>query len=109
MVKVSWLKSHAAFGYFKGDSCEISAAAVAKYKLIDGGFVHVVTTDDNEGEDENTLPEGLPLRDLLYKNGFKSVENIVNVSKKGLMELDGVGSTSADKVFNFLIENELIE
>ena len=107
MVKVKWLKSHAAFSYFKGDSCEVAAKLMADYNLLESGYVIIVPTNDDEGP-ENTLPPGMPLRDHLFENGFKTVADIEKVGPEGLQELQGVGKASVHKVITWLTDNNLL-
>lgn len=101
-MRVKFIKSHPDFAYFAGDNANISEAQVQDFKLIERGFVMVIPTE--EEAPVNTLPEDLPSRDFLFKNGFESIADIVAVGEVGVAELKGISKKAAGEVFSFIAQ-----
>lgn len=70
-MRCLFLRSVKGYAYFKGDTGELPDEVAAD--LVEKGFVTLY-----QGEEENTLPEGMPCRKVLFDNGFKTVEDVKN-------------------------------
>lgn len=100
-VRVKFLKSHYAFGYFAGDNGEIDAEAAAR--LIKTGHVVPVSTDDSDND--NPLPEDLPARDLLFNAGFTDLKKITEAGES-LTDIEGIGKGTLKKITEYLSSPE---
>lgn len=85
------------YGYFGGETAELPDDIAAKF-INSGAAIMVQKTEG--GEDDNTLPEDLPMRDLLYENGYESVEQILD-AKETLTDVKGIGNASASRIIEF--------
>lgn len=86
-------------GYFGGDTAELPDDLASD--LVKGGAaVLVPETDDGE---KNPLPEDLPMRNLLWENGYESVEQILDASET-LTDIKGIGPSSADRIVQYCTE-----
>ena len=81
------------FAYFIGDTGELRDEVAAD--LVEKGFVTLY-----QGEEENTLPEGMPCRKVLFDNGFKPVEDVKN-AREALEEIKGIGKKMAGTIIEY--------
>lgn len=95
-MKIKFKKPAAGFAYFEGDIADIDSESAAK--LVEDGFAIIVP--DTEGN-ENTLPEGLPCREILFNSGLETIEDIENVLDT-LTEIKGIGKKSAEQITAFI-------
>lgn len=90
------------YGYFGGETAELSDDIAAKF-INDGAAIMIQKTEGVE--EDNLLPEGLPMRDLLYENGYDSVEQILN-ARGTLTDVKGIGEASAKRIIEFCEQYE---
>ena len=95
LVKIN--KPLKGYGYFGGEPAELPDDVAAKF-INSGAAIMIQKTEG--GEDDNTLPEDLPMRDLLYENGYESVEQILD-AKETLTDVKGIGNASACRIIEF--------
>lgn len=103
-VKVKFNKSHPAFAYFKGDIANLSAEKIAKHGLLEKGFV-MSLPDDEEDDINNTLPEDLPGREILFAEGFKTADE-VQKGGEGVTDLKGIGKGTYKQLLAWFEEHE---
>jgi len=112
MIKVKWLKSHPAFGYFEGDTGMVTPGWAQK--LLASGHILLIpeestdfklvepttTTDSGNGPGEvvNTLPEDLPGREKLFAAGFDTAEKVKEVSGGDALLDVGISVTMLKKI-----------
>lgn len=98
-MKVKIIKPVQGLGYFANDVAELPEDTALK--IVESGFGALIpNTEGKEGEDDNNLPEDLPMRDLLFKQGYNSVETILK-NEKTLVDVPGIGKKTADKIVEF--------
>lgn len=100
-MRVKVLKPIKGYGYFPNETAEIPDADALKF--VESGFVIVVP--ETEGADDNMLPEDIPCRATLFKNGFETVEQILS-ARETLSEIKGITKKSAESIIKFCEENE---
>jgi hypothetical protein len=88
--------------YFAGDTVELEELQAKE--LIALGVAALPDVDEDE---VNTLPEDLPARDLLFKAGIKTKEDLKSI--EDFSALEGIGKKTAEKIENYLIEEGIIE
>ena len=96
-IRVKWLKSHPEYSYFKGDISELSADKAAV--LTESG--HVLSFPGVKEKEDNTLPADLPCREILFSNGFDTMEKIKEAGN-ALSEIKGITVKSAEKILSFI-------
>lgn len=87
------------YGYFGGETVGLSDEIASEF-INAGAAILVPPTEGDEGENDNTLPPDMPMRELLYKNGYESVGQILG-AKDTLMDIKGIGNASAGKIIEF--------
>lgn len=92
-MKCLFLKPVKGYAYFKGDVGELPDEVVTD--LVENGFVTLY-----QGEEENTLPEGMPARKILFENGFRTVED-VEKAKEALEGIKGIGKKMVDTIIEY--------
>ncbi len=92
-MKCLFLRSVKGYAYFAGDVGELPDEEAAD--LVKKGFVTLY-----QGEDKNTLPEGMPARKILFENGFRTVEDVKN-AKEALEEIKGIGKKMAVTIIEY--------
>jgi predicted flap endonuclease-1-like 5' DNA nuclease len=95
-MKIKFKKSAPGFAYFTNDIGDIEPESAAR--LVDEGYAIIVP--ETEGDD-NELPEDLPGRSILYKEGIKTIED-VNKIIDSLTEIKGIGKKLAAEIFEFI-------
>lgn len=83
------------YGYFGGETVNLPSEKATE--LVENGFAILV--QETEG-DANTLPEKLPLRELLFENGYETVEQILQV-RNTLVDVKGIGKALSLKIIEF--------
>ena len=92
-MRCLFLKPVKGYAYFKGDTGELPDEVAAD--LVEKGLVTLY-----QGEEENTLPEGMPSRKILFDNGFKTVEDVKN-AREALEEIKGIGKKMAGTIIEY--------
>jgi hypothetical protein len=95
-MKIKFLHSVKGYAYFAGDVCDIDDARGSV--LVAAGSAIIIP--DTEG-DVNTLPDGLPFRQLLFDNGFETVTDILN-AKSAVPSIKGIGPKGAARIFDWI-------
>jgi hypothetical protein len=99
-IKVKWLKAHWNYSYSAGDTGSLFADLAPA--LLKGGFIiPVPETDDKK---ENPLPEDLPSRDLLFKNGFDTIEKIKEAGDS-ITDIKGIGKGTLSQLAEWFEKN----
>lgn len=88
------------YGYFAGDTAELADDEAAE--LVEQGAAIIVQETEGE-EDRNELPEDLPMRALLWENGYVSVEQILD-ARETLLDVKGIGEASAARIVEYCEE-----
>ena len=96
-MTVKFLKSASSFAYFAGDVADIDDEKAKD--LIEKGFC---TIPVDAVKNESQLPEDFPCRDILAKNGFLTVEQVVEIKDCLAESVKGVGESSAHKIIEYL-------
>jgi hypothetical protein len=96
-VKVKFLKPHYKYAYFENDIGIVNADHLEE--LIKGAFVTVFPGDDGAGN-VNPLPNELEARELLFENGFTTLEDIVKAGES-LQDINGIGKATFAKIMNY--------
>ena len=99
-LHIQFLKSHPDYAYFEGDFAELPSDDVAD--MVKSG--HVILFPGEKEKTENPLPEDLPCRDILFENGFETIEAI-NAAGEGLCEIKEIGKKSCVSILDFLKAN----
>lgn len=87
------LRSIKGYGYFKGDVGELPDEVATD--LVNKGYVTLY-----QGEEKNELPEGMPARKILFDNGFRTVEDVLN-AKEALVEVKGIGKKMVETIIEY--------
>jgi hypothetical protein len=95
-MKIKFKKPAQGFAYFEGDVADISPEAAAK--LVDDGFAIIVP--ETEGDD-NELPEDLPGRLILFKEGIKTLDDVRKITES-LTEIKGIGKKLAAEIVAYI-------
>lgn len=93
--------------YEAGDVLVLPSAEAEKLAAL--GFVsydeEVVVEAEVEaaprGENENTLPGDFPGRDSLVAAGLDDMVAVFALSEEELLEIDGIGPSTADRINNY--------
>jgi hypothetical protein len=94
-MKVKILRSAPGYGYFRGDiACLPDETART---LIENAFA--AESDESPKSD---LPEDLPCRSILIKNGINSKELVLKAGEDGIRIFDGIGTSAARKIIKQL-------
>jgi len=96
-INIQFLKPHPEYAYFAGDNAELSADNVAK--LISTG--HVILFPGEKSKEVNPLPEGLPCREILFENGFDTIEKVTEAGES-ITEIKGIGKKSLAQITEFI-------
>ena len=96
-LKIKWLKRNIKWAYWPGDIADIKADQVEE--LVASG--HVILFPGVDEKEENPLPEDLPCRDLLFENGFDTLEKIKSAGES-LTEIKGIGKKSFEDIAAYL-------
>ena len=86
------------YGYFGGETAEIADETAGKF--IEDGSAILIPKTEGENDDNNSLPEGIPARDLLFNNGYESIEQILE-ARNTLVDIKGIGKVAALKIIEF--------
>jgi hypothetical protein len=86
VINVKWLKPHWAYSYSAGETGSVFADVAPS--LLKGGFI--LPAPDKDNDKVNPLPEDLPVRDLLFENGFETVEKIKEAGE-AITDIKGIG------------------
>lgn len=97
LITVTFLKSHGRYAYFAGDNGQVRESELEE--LQNGGFVKYYPGDDGNGN-ENPLPEDLPARDLLFENGFKTLEDAKKAGET-LLDIKGIGKATLKEILEY--------
>ena len=97
-MRCLFLKPVKGYAYFKGDTGELPDEVAAD--LVGKGLVTLY-----QGEEENTLPDGMPSRKILFDNGFKTVEDVKN-AREALEEIKGIGKKMAVTIMEYCYSYE---
>lgn len=97
LLSVKWLKPHPEWAYFEGNFAELPADKVSE--LVSTG--HVIYFPGEKVKDVNPLPLDLPCRDILYSEGFDTIEKIKQAGAS-IKEIKGIGKRSFENVTAFL-------
>ena len=92
-MKCLFLKPVKGYAYFKGEVGELPDEVATD--LVEKGFVTLY-----KGEEENTLPDGMPSRKILFENGFRTVSDVKN-AKEALEEIRGIGKKMATTIIEY--------
>jgi hypothetical protein len=95
-VNVKFRKAHPQYSYFPGDTGKIDA--VSAEKLLDEGYIIIVPEKDDV---INPLPEDLPVRDILFDNGFDTVDKIREAGSS-LTDVKGIGKNTLKLIHDYL-------
>lgn len=85
------------FGYFGGETANLPDEIATKF-INSGAGIMVQETEG--GEDNNTLPADMPMRELLFENGYESVGQILD-AESTLTDVKGIGNASAVRIIEF--------
>jgi hypothetical protein len=99
-VKVKFRKSHPEFAYFAGDVAAISDDQAAK--LLESGHIMMLPDDEDL---VNTLPEDLPGRVVLFKEGYDTAEK-VKADLTAIAELKGIGKAIYKQIVAYFEKTE---
>ena len=94
VIKARFLRPHYKYAYFE-DDIGIGKAADLE-PLIKGGFITVFPGDDGEGN-VNPLPKDLEARELLFENGFYTLDDILKAGET-LQDINGIGKATFAKI-----------
>ena len=92
-MKVMFLRAVKGYAYFRGDVGDVPDEEAGR--LVGRGVVSVY-----QGEDECTLPEGMPARQLLHEAGFRTVAEVL-AAREGLEEVKGIGHKMAERIVEY--------
>jgi len=95
-MKIVFKKSAPGFAYFERDKADLPAEVAAK--LVDDGFAIIVP--ETEGDD-NELPEDLPGRLILFKEGIKTLDDVKKITDS-LTEIKGIGKKLASEIVAYI-------
>lgn len=95
-LKIKFKKSHPDYAYFAGDPAELPSDAVEA--LVESG--HVILFPGEPEKAINPLPADLPCRDILFDNGFKTVEEIT-AAGESILQIKGIGKKSFGDIIAF--------
>lgn len=97
-MKIKFKKSAPGFAYFEGDIAPLNPELAAK--LVDEGYAIIIP--DTEGDD-NELPEDLPGRLILFKEGIKTLEDVRKIAES-LTDIKGIGKKLAAEITEYITE-----
>jgi len=97
LLNIKWLKPHQKYAYFEGDISELEADQVAE--LTESG--HVIYFPGVVAKEENPLPEDLPCRELLFENGFISIDQIRSTGES-LKDIKGIANKTFAAITAYL-------
>ena len=86
------------YGYVGGETAELADETAGKF--IEDGSAILIPGTEGESDDNNSLPEGMPARDLLFNNGYESIEQILE-ARDTLVDVKGIGNAAASKIIEF--------
>lgn len=95
-VKVKFRKSHPEFAYNAGDIGSVTEASAAK--LVESGHIILLPEDS---ADENTLPEDMPGRELLFAEGFDTAEKVKEAGES-ITDIKGIGKATYKLIVEYL-------
>ena len=95
-LKIKFKKAHRDYAYFSGDFATLPANVVAD--LVESG--HVILFPGDDDTEPNPLPEDLPARDLLFANGFTTLDQII-AAGESITEIKGIGRKSSDLIIQY--------
>jgi hypothetical protein len=87
LIKVKFAKAHWLFSYFAGDIGYVTPENAEM--LLNGGYA-LPLPDDGEADKVNPLPEDMPARDILFDQGFDSVDKVKEAGDS-LTDIKGIG------------------
>lgn len=96
-LRIKWLKPHPAYSYSEGNNADLTPEQVEP--LVLSGHV-ILFPGENEPE-VNPLPEDLPCRELLFENGFDTLEKIKSAGES-LTEIKGIGKKTFEDITSFI-------
>ncbi|QZE15357.1 hypothetical protein K4L44_05860 [Halosquirtibacter laminarini] len=96
-MKVEIIRCHPFYSYFVGDKVELGEPVAQTF--ITGKYaMPIVSSTQSE---ENQLHEDLPYRELLFENGYTSLDEIEKAGES-LIEVNGIGNKAMEKVLHFI-------
>jgi hypothetical protein len=95
-MKVKVNKPVPGMAYFGGEIADLDPKECAQW-LASG---HMIVIPETEG-DENSLPDDLPGREILWKEGFRTLNEIKKV-KETLTEIKGIGKKTASDILVYI-------
>lgn len=96
-MKVKIIKSHPLYSYFIGDEVELSEPVTEVF--IQGQYAIPIVQESHQTD--NPLDEELPYRELLFENGYSSLEDIEQAGES-LTEINGIGKKAVEKIIEFI-------
>lgn len=106
-VNVIFVKAHPKYAYFTGETGEIDSAEASRL-MKEGYVMPLADTSPVTGGDKNPLPEDLPVRDLLWAEGFDAVEKIVEAGES-LQEIKGIGKKTYVDIMDYCLSPDPAE
>lgn len=97
LITVTFVKPHFRYAYFEGNIGKVRESELEE--LQNGGFVKYYPGDDGNGN-ENPLPEDLEARDLLFKEGFQTLE-AVKAAGETLLDIKGIGKATLNAILEY--------
>lgn len=94
-IRIKIKKPRKGWSYHGGELVDLPSD-IAK-EFVDGDFA--IQVPDTEGKD-NELPVDLPMRDLLFQEGYESVDSILE-SQNTLTDIAGVGDKLSAQIVAF--------
>ena len=103
-VNVLWRKKHHEYGYFAGTNGVIEAAAAAD--LYKKGYLIILPDEAAAGlTNVNPLPAELPGREILFEEGFTSLEKIKEAGES-LKQIKGIKQKMFSMIMAFIDDAE---
>jgi hypothetical protein len=95
-MKIKFKKPAQGFAYFEGDKADLAPEVAAK--LVDDGFAILIPPTEG---DDNELPEDLPGRLILYKEGIKTLDDVREITES-LTEIKGITKKLASEIVAYI-------
>jgi len=95
-MKIKFKKPAFGFAYFEGDIADLHPESAAR--LVDDGFAIIVPATEG---DDNELPDELPGRLILYKEGIKTLEDVRKIAES-LTNIKGIGKKLAAEITEYI-------
>lgn len=92
-MKVVFLRPVKGYAYAKGGVGDLGDEAAAELVARGAAMPY-------EGEDACTLPEGIPARRQLHKQGFRTAGEVL-ASREALTSIPGIGVKTAESIIEY--------